>query len=140
MELVRDALAGVRVGTPEVHRNLALLPLVARVDPHPGYLLLDESLDRNVARVTEVSEGGSVPALAFENSYAEEILLVAGDELVGAKQNRIVDLSILLGAGKKLVIPVSCVEQGRWSYRSRDFTAANRTLFAKARAKKATQV
>jgi hypothetical protein len=140
MDLVRDALASVRLGAPQVHRNLALFPLVAQLDPRPAYLLLDEALERNLARVTEVSEGGSVPELAFENASAEKILLVDGDELVGAKQNRIVNLSILVGAGRKLVIPVSCVEQGRWSYRSRDFTAAHRTLFAKARARKAAHV
>jgi len=123
-----------------VHRNLALFALLAERDQPPGYVLLDEALERKVARVTEVSDGGSVPELAFENGSAEKILLVDGDELVGAKQNRIVNLSILVGAGQKVVIPVSCVEQGRWSYRSRDFSGANRTLFAKARAKKAVRV
>jgi hypothetical protein len=144
MELIRDALAALKLGAPQVHRNLALFPLLAERDPAPGYLLLEEALERKLARVTEVSEGGSVPELAFENGSAEKILLVDGDELVGAKQNRVVNISILVGAGKKLRIPVSCVEQGRWSYRRsgqhHDFASANRTLFAKARAKKAAQV
>jgi hypothetical protein len=140
MDLVRDSLATVRLGAPLVHRNLAVFPLVSQRDQAPGYLLLDEALEKKLARVTEVSDGGSVPELAFENGSAEKILLVDGDELVGAKQNRIVNITILVGAGKKLVIPVSCVEQGRWSYRSHDFAPAHRTLFAKARAKKAVQV
>ncbi|MGQ0547365.1 MAG: ARPP-1 family domain-containing protein, partial [Betaproteobacteria bacterium] len=140
MTQIRDALAAVRLGAPQVHRNLALFPLASSRDQPPGYLLLDEALERKLARVTEVSEAGRVPELAFENGSAEKILLVDGDELAGAKQNRIVNLSILVGAGQKLVIPVSCVEQGRWSYRSRDFAPAHRTLFAKARAKKAVQV
>jgi hypothetical protein len=140
MDLIRDSLTAVKLGAPQVHRNLAVFPLVAERDQAPAYLLLDEALERKLARVTEVSDGGSVPELAFENASAEKILLVDGDELVGAKQNRIVNLSILVGAGKKLVIPVSCVEQGRWSYRSRDFSPAKRTLFARARASKAAQV
>lgn len=64
------------------------------------------------------------------------MLLVDGEELVGAKQNRVLNLTILGGAGKSLPIPVSCVEQGRWSYRSREFAGARRNLFAAARAKK----
>lgn len=140
MKLVHDALATVRLGAPQVHRNLAVFPLLAERHQPPGYVLLDEALSRKLARVTEVSEAGRVPELAFENASAEKILLIDGDELAGAKQNRVVNLSILVGAGQRLVIPVSCVEQGRWSYRSRDFEPANRTLFAKARARKAAQV
>jgi len=49
--------------------------------------------------ITEVSAGGRVPELAFENSSDETVLLVDGDELVGAKQNRVVNLSILVAGG-----------------------------------------
>jgi hypothetical protein len=110
------------------------------LDRAPGYLLLDEALSRKLARVSEVSAEGRVPELAFENASAEKILLVDGDELVGAKQNRILNLTILVGAGRKLAIPVSCVEQGRWRYRGADFGSAGRALFAKARARKTSQV
>jgi hypothetical protein len=137
---IEQSLAGLKLGSPQIHLNLALFPLVGGADPAPGYLLLDDALERNLARVSEVSAAGSVPELAFENASAEKILLVDGDELVGAKQNRILNLTILVGGGKKLVIPVSCVEQGRWSYRSRDFSPAKRSLFAKARAKKMQSV
>lgn len=140
MQIIRESLQGLALGAPQVHQNLALFPLTADDGAAPDYLLLDEALDRKLAQVTEVSSGGSVPELAFENSSAEKILLVDGDELLGAKQNRIINLSILVGGGKKLVIPVSCVEQGRWSYRSRHFGSAKRTLFSKARAKKMQQV
>jgi hypothetical protein len=39
----------------------------------------------------------------------------------GAKQNRILNTSILIPAKGELVIPVSCTERGRWSYSSPDF-------------------
>ena len=140
MHEIQQSLAGLALGAPQAHRNLALFPLLAPEDRPADYLLLDEALERKLARVTEVSGAGSVPELAFENGSAEKILLVDGDELVGAKQNRIINLSILVGAGKKIAIPVSCVEQGRWSYRSREFSPARRALFAKARAKKMASV
>lgn len=142
MQVIQDSLSGLKLGAPQAHRNLAFFPLLAAGDEPAGgeYLLLDEALDRKLARVTEVSGAGSVPELAFENTSAEKILLVDGDELIGAKQNRIINLSILVGGGKRIKIPVSCVEQGRWSYRTSEFGSAKRSLFAKARAMKMGRV
>ena len=140
MQLIQQSLEGLKLGAPQVHLNLALYPLTSPGNAAPGYLLLDEALERKLARVTEVSSQGSVPELAFENGSAEKILLVDGDELVGAKQNRVLNLTILVGGGKRVVIPVSCVEQGRWAYRRPDFAPAGRALFARARAKKMQRV
>lgn len=144
MHEIQKSLAGLALGAPQLYRNLALFPLVATDDSPPDYVLLDEALARGLARVTEVSAAGSVPELAFENASARKILLVDGDELSGARQNRVLNLSILVGGGRKVVIPVSCVEQGRWAYRkgpqAADFQAAERSLFASARARKMARV
>jgi ARG/rhodanese/phosphatase superfamily protein len=137
---IEQSFAGLKLGSPQVHLNLALFPLIDECKELPGYLLLDDALERNLARVTEVSADGRVPELAFDNDSTERILLVDGDELVGSKQNRVLNLSVLVGSRQKILIPVSCVEQGRWSYHSRDFRSARRSLFAKARAKKMRQV
>jgi len=136
---LRSTVASLKLGAAQTFGNLTLFPLTGE-SPASSYVLLEEALDRHLIRVTEVSEGGSVPELALENASAESVLLVDGDELVGAKQNRVLNLSILVSGGKKLVIPVSCVEQGRWHSRGAAFTAAKRTLFARARARKAESV
>ena len=137
---IGHSLAALKVGEAQTYSNLTLFPLIGDGDSAPGYVLLDEALDRHLVRVTEVSTSGSVPELALENDSKESVLLVDGDELIGAKQNRVLNLSILVASGKRLTIPVSCVEQGRWAYRSREFQAAKRTLFARARARKAQGV
>lgn len=140
MKEIADSLARLALGSPQVHLNLSLFPLIAADDEAPGYVLLDDALEKKLAQVTEVSGNGSVPELAFENSSAERILLVDGDQLIGAKQNRVVNLSILVGAGKRIVIPVSCVERGRWRYKSDTFSSSNSPLFFRARASKMSQV
>ena len=61
-----------------------------------------------------MSEQGSVPALRVVNRGLHPILIVDGEELVGAKQNRVVNLAILVAAQSAFTIPVSCVEAGRW--------------------------
>jgi hypothetical protein len=55
------------------------------------------------------------------NRGPEPVLIIDGEELVGAKQNRVVNLTILVAAQSALTIPVSCVEAGRWTARSRAF-------------------
>lgn len=140
MQNISDALGGVRIGEPTTYHNLTVFPLLGGGPKSAGYLTLDEALERQCSVVTEVSEGGSVPELKFVNSGAFPVFLLDGEELVGAKQNRILNLSILVAAGKTLIIPVSCVEAGRWSRRSQHFAAAPRAHYAEGRARKMAQV
>lgn len=136
MQSIEKVLSAVEIGTPVTVRNLTMFPLL-RTDVRPAdYRLLDEALEAELAEVTEISSGGSVPELRFRNKSDADILLVDGEELVGAKQNRVLNLSILVGAGQDVTIPVSCVEAGRWAWRSQRFSAGGRKLNARARMQK----
>jgi hypothetical protein len=135
-----DAVASVRIGEPVTFKNMTVFPLLGGNGAAADYLTLDEALEQKVSMITEVSEGGSVPELKFVNSGDKRVFLLDGEELVGAKQNRILNLSIMVPAGKTLVVPVSCVEAGRWHHRSRHFASAPRAQYAEGRAKKMAQV
>ncbi len=144
---VAAALSSI-VFAPEVtFEHLTMIPLLAprTSDLGPrssdlGYVILDDALASGTAEVTEISEHGSVPELKFLNRGENPVLIVDGEELVGAKQNRVVNLTILVAAHANLTIPVSCVEAGRWRAKSRAFAAAPRAQFAKGRAKRVAQV
>jgi hypothetical protein len=69
-----------------------------------------------------------VPELKLVNKSAAKVLVVDGEELMGAKQNRIVNASFLIAFLSEIVIPVSCVEQGRWSYRSAKFSSGEKIM------------
>ena len=125
-----------QLGDPVEHRGIVVTPLFPRRDPVARYVTLDEALERGL-RVTETSRSGSVPELAVENPLDEDVLLYDGEELVGAKQNRILDVTVLVGARTTLPIPVSCVEEGRWSWRSERFSAARHISHAELRRRKA---
>ncbi len=84
------------------------------------------------AQITEVTEAGTVPFLNVANDADHPLLLLDGAELIGAKQNRILNTTVLVPAHAELTIPVSCVEQGRWGYRGRRFTPGDASLFASA--------
>ncbi len=111
----------IKVGDPIRHEGLAVFPLFAEPSHGVDYALSDEAINKGSVTVEEVSESGSVPDLAVENSGDLRVLFLEGEELVGAKQNRILNTSVLIAAHTKSKIPVSCVEAGRWGYKSRQF-------------------
>lgn len=140
MSVVAEQLARITLGKARVHTNLTMFPLTAEENIEPCYRLLDDALAQGCARVTEVSESGSVPELKFINECDRPVLLLDGEELVGAKQNRILNLSVLAPANQTIVIPVSCVEAGRWRADSTEFASASRAHYAAGRARKAVHV
>jgi hypothetical protein len=64
-----------------------------------------------------------VPNLLVSNTGDSRVLFLEGEELKGAKQNRVLNTSVLVAAHSRTPIPVSCVEQGRWRYRTRHFSS-----------------
>jgi len=125
-----------QLGEPVEHRGIVVTPLFPRRDPVAAYVTLDEALPRGF-HIDETSETGSVPELVVTNPTDTRVLLYDGEELVGAKQDRILNVSVLVEAGAKLPIPVSCVEQGRWRRSSAAFGSSPHLAHAHLRRRKA---
>ncbi len=141
---VTEALGNGRVGEPLTFKNLTLFPLLREgatdAEDTPDYLTLQQALGQKLVEIREVSEAGSVNHLRVTNRAAHAVFILDGEELVGARQNRIVNVSILVPAEQTIVIPVSCVEAGRWYPVSRDFRTSRRTMPLRGRAEKAEHV
>src|SRR6266498_3031889 len=121
------------------HRGLVIVPSFPRADPKAEYVTLEEALPLGF-RITEVDAAGSVPELRALNPLDTPVLLYDGEELLGAKQNRILNVTVLAAAKSETRIPVSCVEQGRWHARSADFDAARHAAYPELRRRKAEQL
>jgi hypothetical protein len=117
-------LNGATIGQPQTHANMTVYPLRVKNGHKRNYQTLDEAMQARTIEVSEVSQGGSVPNLKVRNTGPLPVLLVVGEELVGAKQNRVLNTSLLVPAQKEIEVPVSCVERGRWSYSSRAFSTS----------------
>ena len=140
MQALQNALGRVCFAETQSFQNLTVMPLVAAQVGAPDYLSLDEALLRGLVGVTETSPAGEVPELLLGNQGDVAVLLLDGEELVGAKQNRMLNLTILAPAKTTITLPVSCVERGRWSPSSAPFGTQGRTIYAAGRARKAHQV
>lgn len=105
-----------------------------------NYISCNEAMEKNHIEVKEVNESGSVNNLVVLNHSAHLVFFSDGDILSGAKQNRILNTSVLLAPNSKTVVPVSCVEQGRWRHISPKFKGNDYLAPSKLRAKKSEEV
>ena len=120
--VLRPFVASLVVGDPINHLNLTVIPLRGNGQAPIDYVLGSDAIEAGTLTVTEIDEGGSVPELLVISTTDQMVLLLDGEELIGAKQNRILNTSILLPPrANKVKIPVSCVEQGRWRHVSPAF-------------------
>jgi len=114
--------------------NLAIFGVSSPTNGAEQYLCLPEALDKNLVEIREVSEEGSVNDLSLHNHSSKGLLCVEGEMLSGCKQQRVLNTSVLVSPFTKITIPVSCVEAGRWSWKSNRFSSTEEMYFAKGRA------
>jgi len=123
------SIPDVRVGEPNVCGGVAVFPLYSERsllpdgDSTSGYALAHEAMAAGTVVVREVCEAGSVGELMADNTGDQPSLFLEGEELRGAKQNRILRFSVLVAGRSQTKIPVVCVERGRWRYESRKFVS-----------------
>jgi len=106
----------VTIGDKVEVGGLGVFPLTGAVVDAPPYLTGPEAFDLGLVRVGEL-DPPQVPNLLVTNLADVPVLLVEGEMLVGGDQNRTMNVTVLCPPGADLVVPVSCVEAGRWGAR-----------------------
>jgi hypothetical protein len=104
--MLQPYLRQVKVGEEQTHKNLTAYPVPSNQLSALDYITLDEALKQGLIEVLEVDKDGSVPKLKLTNKSEKMILILDGEELVGAKQNRIVNTTKLIPRMETVVIPV----------------------------------
>src|SRR2546427_1603388 len=138
VEPLQKLLQSIEPGAPLVHGARTVIPSLTPAPKEVAWVTLEEAGADVV--VTEAAGGASVPTLQVNNAGGRPLLLLDGEELIGAKQNRVLNTTVLVGAHSTVTIPVSCVEAGRWACRTARFAAGGTSLYASLRADKAAQV
>ena len=116
------AMRQLRIGSAVQHGGLAVFWLASTA---PASTLTIETLEEarasSALTITE-RPAPTVPELVVDNRGKSHVLLLAGEILVGGKQNRVLREDLLLPplSGPR-PIGVYCVEQGRWNEGRRDF-------------------
>ncbi len=97
------------VGHPVTRMGVSLFPVYIR--QHGQVITTGPSVG---VHITERPDA-EVPTLQVFNPTHNPVLLVEGETVTGGRQSRTLNVSVLVPAGATIDIPVSCVEQGRWS-------------------------
>src|SRR6266478_2422319 len=133
-----------RILDPVVYENIAIFPVVSGSSQDTGsFLTLEEGLASGEVIVSELgtvrmvrnrdgvhtipdySAGASVNQLVLINRSKRPLLLLAGELVSGGKQDRIIGKDRIVPVGAEpLPLDVFCVEHGRWTGSSSQFTAS----------------
>jgi hypothetical protein len=138
--LLSNYLSRLELREPQACKNIVVIPVFTTQNGGSDYLTLSEALDKKLATIAEVTQSGQVPNVKVSNSSDLRLLLVDGEELIGARQNRTLNTSILLEPKSETVVPVSCTEAGRWAYKTAFFTDAGYVSPHKMRKTKSSSV
>jgi len=137
---LQSYLGQLQIGEAQTHKNLTAYPVLSNRLSALDYITLDEALSQGLIEIAEIDKNGSVPELKLTNKSERMILILDGEELEGSKQNRIVNTTMLIPPMEVVLIPVSCVEQGRWVYKTERFYSEERLASPALRAMKAEHV
>lgn len=131
--IVKARLEEIKLGEIQLYNHVAVIPIISTNGSGLNYLTMKEAMESHSIIVTELTEDGTVPELKVVNKAEKPVLLLDGEELAGAKQNRVLNTTILLKENSETIIPVSCTEQGRWCSRSEHFEESGYMMSSKLR-------
>ena len=128
LEKALKILGGLKCGQNCEFRGITVIPITSSQKAGKcRYISGKKAIEDGKLVVEEVCESGVVSQVRALNNGTKPVLLVNGQGLKGAKQDRIVNITVVIAAKSSVEVPVSCVERGRWHSNSKHarFAAAN---------------
>ncbi len=124
--ILQSLLNNIQICNPlYANKKITFIPIKSYQIPKLNYISIEQAHKMDKVHIKELNEEGVVQEIFIINKADQFILIPQGETLVGAKQNRIVNTSILLEPNSESKIPVSCIESGRWRYRKPNFEPSN---------------
>ncbi|RAP48297.1 MAG: hypothetical protein BZ135_00825 [Methanosphaera sp. rholeuAM6] len=138
-EVIDNVLSNIKMFEKERYKNMTVIGLnVPNKDL--DLMSLEIGLNLGLVKITEIDDNGSVGNVRVVNNAVVPLLILDGEEIVGSKQNRIVNSTIIIPAKSEKIIPVSCVEAGRWRSNSTKFHYSNHMATSRVRRDKLMSV
>ena len=118
MQIFKDTFKDITFQEIININNLKIIPIQINGLSHDDRIIpFDNLFDKGLAKAEEVSADGVVSKIKIINESDNLLFISDGEAIVGAKQNRIAERSVIIKDQSDTVVPVYCVERGRWGYR-----------------------
>ena len=98
------------------YENVEAIPIKSDFFGKKDFLTLKKGYEMGLVEIKEL-ENSTVNTVSCKNDSVAPLILIDGDEITGAMQNRIINDTLLIPAKSTINIPVSCTEHGRWHTR-----------------------
>ena len=98
------------------YKNLKIVPLSVENSFKEDILTLKKGFEMGLVTIKECGKS-TVSQVTVVNNAVTPLLLVDGEEILGAKQNRIISGTVLIPAKTTQNIDVCCSEKGRWAFK-----------------------
>ena len=110
---LKNFLDRVEIEDAIVYKNIRLFAINVKEKFDLKLKTLTEALKENIL---EIKETGVVANLQFINKSNDcKIIIMEGEIVKGGRQNRVINVTMILDENSETIVPTSCVEQGRWS-------------------------
>ncbi len=117
--------------------SLTVTPIEATTDAAPkdqNLTVLDEAMSKKLVTISE-KPNKEVNALVLTNKSDQALFLMSGEVIIGGEQDRIIGRNTIIPPKTTQDVPVFCVEHGRWSGNSKEFTTAKALAHGRLRGK-----
>jgi len=137
-EIFVKHIENLKIEKGKSKKNVVIFPLVGEETLKGRHILtLDEAMEKGGLLVKEL-EPEDVNRIMVQNKSSERVFIMAGEILTGSKQDRILKDDLLLPSKSgNIVVNAYCVERGRWTYKTKNFssnkTASNISVRQQAR-------
>lgn len=108
------------------YKNMEVIPIESVRGGEHKFITLKAGIEEGIVKISEC-ESSTVNTVMAHNMSSIPLVLIDGEEVLGAMQNRIMNRSLIVPANTTMPISVSCTEHGRWhtfgsSAKAREFS------------------
>lgn len=104
------SFSNLKIGSPFFIHNVKIYPIEGKLGDD-GFTTIEEAIRTRSVILKDIH---GVDKISIQNTGERPVFAIDGEEVLGARQNRILNVDIYIEPQKEYVVPVTCIEQHRW--------------------------